>query len=117
MSETAKQLSSLEALREALAESRQQPIVIFKHSNACPISSRALREFEAYLENAAPQVSYHLVTVQTARAVSNEIEAQLQLRHETPQAILVKDGREVWNASHFDITAPALASAIAKASE
>lgn len=112
MSEKVQQLHSVESLSQALEESKRRPILIFKHSNACPISSRALREFNAYLENADPQVGYHLLTVQTARAVSNEIEEQLRLRHETPQAILVKDGREVWNASHFDITAAALADAI-----
>jgi bacillithiol system protein YtxJ len=105
-------LHNTESLSQALEESMNHPILIFKHSNACPISSRALREFQTYLKNPVPGVGYHLVTVQTDRGVSNEIEARLKLPHETPQAILVKDGRPIWNASHYAITATALADAI-----
>jgi bacillithiol system protein YtxJ len=32
----------------------------------------------------------------------------LGVRHETPQAILLRDGVPVWSASHFRITAEAL---------
>jgi bacillithiol system protein YtxJ len=86
--------------------------MLFKHSNSCPISSRAYREFETYLENADPEVSHNLVVVQKARRVSNEIESRLNLLHESPQAILVKNGREIWNASHFAITASTLAETV-----
>ena len=112
MSEKIKALNSTESLNQALKESNQHPIFIFKHSNSCPISSRALREFQAYLEHADPGVVYHLVTVQTARDVSNAIEDLLNLQHETPQAIIVKDGRTIWSASHFAITAAAIAGAV-----
>lgn len=115
MSDIVKPLHSTDSLRHALAESNHRPVLIFKHSNACPISSRAYREFQAHLENADPAVSYHLVVVQNDRQVSNEIAVQLEVEHETPQAILVKNGRPVWNASHFAITASALAGAIQNA--
>lgn len=115
MSDIVNPLHSTDSLRQALAESNQRPVLIFKHSNACPISSRAYREFLAHLENADPAVGYHLVVVQSHRQVSDEIAAQLELEHETPQAILVKNGRPVWNASHFAITASALADAIQNA--
>jgi len=108
MAETLNELQSIEAFDRALDESRQRPVLFFKHSLTCPISARAYRELQSYLENAEPQVSYQLITVQTARAVSNEAASRLGVRHESPQAILVRDGREVWNASHFDITAARL---------
>ena len=50
------------------------------------------------LEDQPPQ--YAMVTVQTHRAVSNAIAQKLGVRHETPQALLVKSGRVVWSASH-----------------
>jgi bacillithiol system protein YtxJ len=37
--------------------------------------------------------------------VSDAAAQRLGIRHETPQAILLRDGRVVWNASHFRITA------------
>lgn len=112
MREVITSLHSIEELNQALSESQKHPILIFKHSSTCPISGRALREFQKYLETADPTVSYHLITVQTDRRVSNEVETRLQLQHETPQAILVKNQQEIWNASHFQITASAIEKAI-----
>jgi bacillithiol system protein YtxJ len=115
MPEVLRELVSVDDLNEALAESRVRPVLLFKHSNACPISFRALSQFEAYLESPDDRVSYHLITVQTARPVSNEAASRLGLEHETPQAILIRDGRPLWNASHFGITASSLAEAIREA--
>jgi bacillithiol system protein YtxJ len=109
------QLHSVEALQEVLEESKAHPVLLFKHSNACPISSRAYHQFQDYLESADPNVTYHLITVQTDRPVSNEVESRLGLLHESPQAILIRDGREIWNASHSGITVSSLQSAIQKA--
>ena len=37
---------------------------------------------------------------------------KLGVRHETPQALLIRDGRVVWSASHFRVTADAVVDAI-----
>lgn len=108
MPEILNELKSIEELNGALEESGARPVLLFKHSLTCPISARAYREFQTYLEGAEPQVSYNLITVQTARAVSNEAASRLRVEHQSPQAILIRDGREVWNASHFEITATKL---------
>jgi bacillithiol system protein YtxJ len=110
--QTTEELTSIEDLDRALDESRNRPVLIFKHSLSCPISARAFRQFESYLENGNPQVSHKLIIVQRARDTSDKAAERLGLRHETPQAILVRDGREVWNASHHDITASSLAAAV-----
>ena len=112
MNQIVNQLHTLEELDQTLEESKNRPVLLFKHSNACPISSRAYREFQAYLDHADPDVGHYLVIVQAARPVSDEIESRLNLQHESPQAILVKDGREIWNASHYEITASALAKTV-----
>ena len=101
MLETLNELKSIEDLNRALDESNARPVLLFKHSLTCPISARAYREFQSYLEEAEPRVSYHLITVQTARAVSNEAAARLRIEHHSPQAILVRSGRGVWDASHY----------------
>jgi bacillithiol system protein YtxJ len=43
--------------------------------------------------------------VQSHRRLSEEAAARFGIRHETPQAILLRDGRPIWSASHFRITA------------
>ena len=105
-------INTLEELDGVLAESNNRPALLFKHSTSCPISTRAFREFESFLESADPAVAYRLITVQRARPVSDEAANRLSLKHETPQAILIDKGREIWNASHFDITSASLQDAV-----
>ena len=114
MSKGLAEMHSIPELNEALAESETRPVLLFKHSLTCPISSRAFNELQSYLDNADAGLSYKLIIVQTARSVSNEIASRLRLEHETPQAILVRNGREVWHASHYEVTASALKAAIGK---
>lgn len=112
MTDKFKELHTIEDLNQALSESGGQPVLFFKHSLTCPISSRAFSEFNSYLETADPAVSYNLITVQTAPKVSAEAASRLEIEHESPQAILVSNGRQVWNASHFGITASSIDQAI-----
>lgn len=112
MSKILNSLHSVEALQQVLEESKSHPVLLFKHSNACPISGRAFREFQTYLESPDPNVTFHLITVQTDRPVSDAVESSLGILHESPQAILLKDGRQIWNASHSNITQSSLQAAI-----
>ena len=107
------QLEHLDELHRLIAESASRPVLLFKHSYTCGLSMEALDEIVAHLSgrtDTAPQ--YAMVTVQTHRAVSNAIEQKLGVRHETPQALLIKGGRVVWSASHFRVTAAAVENAI-----
>jgi bacillithiol system protein YtxJ len=112
MSDNLLELNSIQELDVALTESNARPVLLFKHSLTCPISTHAFGELRSYLNNPDPRISYKLITVQTARAVSDEAASRLHVRHQSPQAILVKGGAEIWHASHYDITAEALEQAI-----
>lgn len=106
-------LRALDELDQALSESHAQPVLLFKHSYTCGISAEALDELRAHIdEAAASDVKYAMVTVQTHRDVSNAIAARLGVRHETPQAILVRGGKVVWSASHFRVNAAELEKAL-----
>jgi thioredoxin 1 len=108
-------LVDVQALDAAIAESRERPVLLFKHSRYCGVSCEALDELQTHIESATPGVAYKMITVQTHRPVSDAAAARLGLRHETPQAILIRDGKVVWNASHFRITATQLDQALPKA--
>jgi len=97
-------------LAELFTRSDDAPVVLFKHSTTCPISAHAHREMSRLDAGAAGSVA--LVVVQSARPVSNEIAERTGLRHESPQAIVLRKGRPVWSASHYDITADAVAQAV-----
>lgn len=106
-------LHDVESLDAAIAESCERPVLLFKHSRYCGVSCEALDELQAYLDNGArDDVAYKMITVQTDRTVSDAAAQRLAIRHETPQAILLRDGRAVWNASHFRITATKLTEAL-----
>ena len=94
------------ALESLMTDSKQKPVVVFKHSNACSISARAYREMEKV------EADINILVVQSAREVSRELANLTGVRHETPQVIVLRDGKAVWNASHFDVQAGAVAEAV-----
>lgn len=98
-----------------LAESRERPLLLFKHSVSCGTSFEALDELIDHLNEERLPARYAIVTVQTHRDVSNAVTKRLGVRHETPQALLIRDGRVVWSASHFRVTGGALEAAIREA--
>ena len=99
-------ITDTKALDQILARSHDGPVILFKHSSTCPISSAAYQQ----MSKVADEVS--LVVVQQARDVSKEVEARTGIRHESPQTIVLRNGQAVWNASHFDITAGAVEQAV-----
>ena len=109
-----KPLPDTAALEAAIAESRERPVVIFKHSRSCGVSCEAYDELHAHIADATVEASYNLITVQSHRRVSDEAAARLGIRHETPQVILLRGGVPVWNASHFRITAGELTRALSQ---
>jgi bacillithiol system protein YtxJ len=97
-------LVHLDELEAAIVESRERPVFVFKHSRTCGVSCEALDELQAHVEDASFRATYKLITVQSHRRLSEQAAARLGIRHETPQAILLRDGLPVWSASHFRIT-------------
>ena len=101
-------LSDVAELEAAIAESRERPVLLFKHSRYCGVSCEALDELRAHIDRTAGPAIYKMITVQTHRPLSDAAAQRLGVRHETPQALLLRDEKVVWNASHFKITAHAL---------
>ncbi|HTI39170.1 MAG TPA: bacillithiol system redox-active protein YtxJ [Vicinamibacterales bacterium] len=101
-------LSELHELEAAIQESAERPVLLFKHSRQCGVSCEALDELQSHIDRHAGPAAYKMITVQTHRPVSDAAARRLGVRHETPQAILLKDGKPVWSASHFRITADQL---------
>lgn len=99
-------IDSTDGLRDALGQSQVEPIALFKHSNTCDLSAMAK------LEMATVDVPVFELVVQTARPLSNHIEAHFGIRHESPQVILLHLGKAIFNASHRGVTADNIHSAV-----
>jgi bacillithiol system protein YtxJ len=102
----------IEDLDRLLAQTAERPLLLFKHSLTCGTSAEALDELIEHLNEDKLDARYAIVTVQSHRELSNAVSARLGIRHETPQALLIRDGRVIWSASHFRVTAAAVQSAI-----
>jgi bacillithiol system protein YtxJ len=97
------------SFEEMADRSKERPVIIFKHSLTCPISATA------YDQMTEIECEIALIEVQRARELSREIENRLGVAHESPQVIVLRNGQVVWNASHFKITAKAVAEAVRQA--
>jgi len=106
------QLLRIEDIEALLATSSDRPLLLFKHSYSCGTSAEALDQLIDHLNEERLHAHYAIVTVQTHRDLSNAVAKRLGVRHETPQALLIREGRVVWSASHFRVTADAVEAAI-----
>lgn len=101
------ELTDLSQLTQIEAISNEKPVVIFKHSTRCSISRMALKQFEREfdLENV---VDAYFLDLIAHRDISNEIANRFNVYHESPQLILIKSGKAVYDVSHSDITVEGL---------
>ncbi|MEK3937049.1 bacillithiol system redox-active protein YtxJ [Sporosarcina sp. FSL W7-1349] len=103
-----KEIQTSREWKEALEKSNEAPQFVMKHSSTCPISASAFGAFR----NVETDVPKQYLVVQQSRSLSNEMEDELGIRHESPQLFLLKDGEAIWNASHHDISEPKIQQAI-----
>ncbi len=107
---TLRRVAELDELLEASVE---RPVWLFKHSLTCGVSSGALAEYESFV-GARPENDpgvFALVEIQRSRDVSAAVAEKTGVRHQSPQVLLLRDGRAVWNTSHWRIREEALAEA------
>jgi bacillithiol system protein YtxJ len=94
-------LTSLDAADAAMQE---PTAVLLKHGLHCPISGAAREELADFAAR-HPEVPVYGVEVTGNRALSEELAKRLGVPHQSPQAFVLRGGRPVWYAEHFDITA------------
>ena len=98
------ELTDLGQLNEIMELSHQQPVVIFKHSTRCSISRMALKQFENEFDLEGSVTPYFLDLL-NHRDISNEIATRFEVYHQSPQLLLIKEGKSIYDASHSDIDA------------
>lgn len=101
-------IKTIEAWQKLLKTSGEQPFLLFKFSMTCFSSLSAKKELQA-LETVLP---IYVVIVQMDRKVSNAIEKDLGVKHESPQLLILKDGKGIWQATHYHIKKSVISDAI-----
>ena len=101
-------LTSFNQLDEIMTVSNEKAVVIFKHSTRCSVSRMALKQFEETLQSnvfSQKNVDMYFLDLLEYRAISNEIASRFNVYHQSPQLLLIKDGKSVYDVSHSDIDA------------
>jgi bacillithiol system protein YtxJ len=98
-------LSSSEQLKFINELSHTKPVLILKHSTRCSISSAALSRFErSWKEENKDIVAPYYLDLLAHRDVSNLIASKYHIEHESPQALLIKNGQCVFSQTHMGIS-------------
>ena len=106
-------LETEEGLSKLIELSKEQPIMIFKHSTRCSISSMALSRLErSWTDENSAQVTPYYLDLIANRNVSTKIAETLHVMHESPQVIVLKGGEAVYDASHMSISTNDIVNAI-----
>ncbi len=95
-------LRSAEQLEEIRERSTARPQLIFKHSTRCSTSTLVKGRLE---RGEAPQaIDFYYLDLINYRPVSNKVADAFQIDHESPQVLLIRDGKCVYDESHLGIT-------------
>lgn len=96
-------LEKIEDLDQALEASKTGPIVLFKHSTRCSISSSALNRLERNWQESETAATPYYLDLISHRDISGSIAEKLGVQHQSPQMIIVENGKAIFNSSHMDI--------------
>jgi len=97
-------IQSATDLAEIKRKSHENPVVIFKHSTRCSISSMALDRLqrswnEAEMEGVVP----YFLDLIAHRGLSDQIAQEFGVDHESPQVLVIDREKCVYDTSHMGI--------------
>lgn len=107
-----KKLELESQLNDIKSLSKETPVVIFKHSTTCPISSMAKNRLESSWDINESTISPYYLDLLRYRNVSTRIAELFDVVHESPQVLLIKDGECIYENSHLDINVPEIKEAL-----
>ncbi|MEO9893007.1 bacillithiol system redox-active protein YtxJ [Aurantibacter sp.] len=97
------ELTSLNQLDEIKEKSKAKTQLIFKHSTTCGISRMVIRTFTDTFSLTPEQADVYYLDLHKSRDISNEAGYKFQVIHQSPQLLIIKNGKAVANASHGSI--------------
>lgn len=97
-------LTDLGQLNEIVDFSNEKAVLIFKHSTRCGVSRSVLKHFENEFD-LEDKIAPYFLDLLNHRDISNEIAVRFGVEHQSPQILLIKNGRAIYAASHSDIDA------------
>jgi bacillithiol system protein YtxJ len=97
-------LTSPEQLQMLKESSKQNPVLIFKHSTRCSISRAALDRLQRnWKQEEMKSVTPFYLDLLKYPEVSSQVSDDFEIQHESPQVLLIRDGKSVYDRSHLGI--------------
>ena len=98
------ELKSEQQIEEIKKESESQPVLIFKHSTRCSVSSTALSRLERnWQEQEVAPIKMYYLDLLSHRNISQSVATSFAVEHESPQVLILKNGNPVYVRSHLAI--------------
>jgi bacillithiol system protein YtxJ len=97
-------LRTHEQIMQIKAESKEVPVLIFKHSTRCNISQATLDRLERnWKEEDLPAMKLYFLDLLSYRQISDLIATEFNVWHESPQVLIIQNERSTFDTSHFNI--------------
>lgn len=100
-----KTLDNVAQLNEIDTLSKNKKQIIFKHSTRCSVSTFAkkvlLSEFSDDMEKI---FDVYYLDLLNYREVSNTVASHYGVHHESPQILIISEGKCIYDASHDDVS-------------
>ncbi|RYU92942.1 bacillithiol system redox-active protein YtxJ [Emticicia agri] len=101
-------------IEEIKQKSFENPVLVFKHSTSCSISSASLGRIErAWDKEKAGNIEPFYLDLLQYRSISNKIAKDFEVEHQSPQVLLIQNGECTYDASHFEIRFDEIVSKVA----
>ena len=97
-------LDSVNQLEQIATESKNKFEIVFKHSTRCPLSTVAKMRLQSKWTIPSDQILFYYLDIIKHRDISNELAERYQVKHESPQILLIRDDQAVYDNSHLDIS-------------
>ena len=94
-------LTDQDQIDDIIKASEQKPILIFKHSTRCGISSMMLKRFDNKIADLS--TPYYFLDILKYRPLSNLIQDKFEITHQSPQLLVIKNGKVIAHDSHSGI--------------
>lgn len=99
-----KQLEQIGQLTDIDVQSHTAPVVIFKHSTRCSISAAALNRIERSWDTGEmKEIEPYFLDLIAHRTTSDAVALHYEIRHESPQVLVIRKGECIYHVSHMGI--------------
>jgi len=101
-------LTDLAQVDEIIEESKSIPVMILKHSTRCSISLMAKNGLDKSWDIEDDKLKTYYLDLLKFRPISNQLAETFNVHHQSPQILLIKDGKCDYSATHSAIETRAI---------